>query len=557
MPSNLESATGRKDRRRRDPIHWVGALLVVAALGVAPGEAAETTVLVKYRSAANVYLDGGRSLGLAVGDRLTVASQGTAIAELEVIFVADQSASCRVVNETRPVRAGDLASFSVRKATPVVAEAAKPATDPPPAAPEISTATSAGKKASQPWARVRGGVSFGYYKVRDESAAGLDFEQRTGRLDVSAWDIGGKPYTFAAHFRTRQDIRARALATQTPEGQRDARLYELSLRYEPPSDNYSYEIGRIGASHTGGISALDGILGRVRLGSPLQIGGFFGQRADLDTTFTEPGSGRKYGAFLRWSPPAGSTASYDAIVSVVREFSGAQISREYLGVESRVGTGRRLSLFERAEIDMNRGWRQDATKRPYQLSVLSVSSNLRLSNSSTFVLSYDSRKNYRYAVNRNVPEYIFDDLLHQGLRASLYVGRGNGFSVNAGGGLRFDEKDNQRSYSFNGGIRHGDLWKSGVSLGLDGSGFSNGYTDGYLFSARTGKYFAKGHYLDLSYGTSLYRVKATTSRRTTEWFRFSGRGQLVRGLYLLGDLEYDRGDDLRGPRGLIEAGYQF
>ena len=82
-------------------------------------------------------------------------------------------------------------------------------------------------------------------------------------------------------------------------------------------------------------------------------------------------------------------------------------------------------------------------------------------------------------------------------------------------------------------------------------------TDGYLVTAQIGKRFRKGHQFDLSYGRSLYRVKDTGQQRRTEYLRFSGRGDLGRHVYLLADVEYDRGDDLRGPRGYFEAGYQF
>ena len=61
---------------------------------------------VKYRSAANVYLDAGRAAGVGEGDRLRVISGQATVAELEVAYVAELSASCTIVSETRPVRAG-------------------------------------------------------------------------------------------------------------------------------------------------------------------------------------------------------------------------------------------------------------------------------------------------------------------------------------------------------------------------------------------------------------------------------------------------------------------
>jgi hypothetical protein len=402
-------------------------------------------------------------------------------------------------------------------------------------------------------------VSFGLYNVWDESPTDYDFEQRTGRLDLSAWDIGGRPLTFNARFRTRQDIRARGLSSlRTPTDRRDDRLYELSLRYEPPDQNVAFELGRIGASNFVGIGYLDGALGQVRVLAPLQVGAFFGRRTEMDNLDLDK-PGLKYGAYLRLAPPGRySRQDYEAILAVVRETADDDVSREYLSLETRFGSGRRFSLVQRGELDLNRGWRREAAGTAYQISNLSIAANWRASRGSSFVLSYDGRKNYRYYLNRGVPEEVFDDLLHQGLRASFYAARPQGLSVNLGGGVRFrNDRDPVNAYSANLGIRHANAFSSRVSLGVDGVGFSNGYTDGLLVTLQAGRTFTRGHYLDLSYGRSLYRLMDVDEKRVTQWLRLTGRFQVVRGFYVVGDVEYDRGDDLRGPRVFLEAGYQF
>lgn len=546
-PGAPHAASGR-------PRRWVWAL--AALLALAPdARAGEPGFLVKYRSAANVYLDGGKARGLAIGDRLIVASNGATTAELEVVFIADESASCRVVSEKWPVRAGDTATLINKTAAAPEPEVEPEAAD---AEPEAAAATGAKRRArTGPWARVRGVFSLGYSRSWDETPAALDFEQRTARLDFSVWDIGGQPLTFNVRFRTRQDARARSLSAFTPRTQRDDRLYEMSFRYEPPSERVGFEAGRIGASHFSSVGYLDGALGRLRLGGPLQLGGFFGQRAEFDGSGAEV-SGLKYGGFVRLAP-AGRYAggAYEMILAGVREFAGSEVSREYLSLESRFGSGRRFSAYERAELDVNRGWREDLAGRRYQLSNLAVSANLRFSAAGSFVLSYDNRKNYRTYQNRTIPQTIFDDFLQQGLRANLYVGRPSGLNLSLNSGVRFQEQQAENAYSYGGGMRHGSLFGSDVSLGFDYSGFQNRYTDGHLLTAQTGKHFGGGHYADLGYGHSLYRVIATGDRRKTEWLRLSGRAQLFRGFYCVGDFEYDRGDDIKGPRGLFELGYQF
>jgi hypothetical protein len=531
----------------------------------APAAVTGTKFNVKYRSAGNAYLDGGRAAGLAVGDRLRVGSAKDAVAELEVAYVAEMSASCRIVSETRPVRAGDVAvlltarpsaatSPAVPAAAPPSASAATPPTAPVPEEP----------RPSAPWARVRGSASFGYYKSWDETDYALDFEERTARLDLGLYDIAGRPLTFTLRGRSREDVRARTLSQRTPSSERTDRLYEVALRYEPPSDKVGLEVGRIGIYRFVGIGYLDGFLGRYRPLPDVQVGAFGGRIADIEGLGFD-GTGQKYGGFVRLAPGGRyATGGYDLMLAFVRENADGEVSREYLSLESRLGKGSRWSLFQRAELDLNTGWRKDATGKSTQFSNVSLSGNLRVTPSAWAFVSYDGRRNYRYYRNRTVPEEVFDDLLHQGLRAGINLSRPGGFGATAGFGMslkepdpRHPELDIANAYSGNVGVRHADLLSTGFSVGLDGTGFSNGYTEGGLVMARLGRRFGGGHMVDLSYGRSVYRVKVTEEDRTTQWLRLVGRGELGRRVYLQGDFEYDTGDDLEGPRAFLEVGVRF
>jgi hypothetical protein len=405
---------------------------------------------------------------------------------------------------------------------------------------------------------VRGGLSAGYYRVWDSSPAAADFEQRTGRLDLSLWDIGGHPLSLNARFRTRQDVRSRRLTTLAPRDQRLDRLYELSLRYEAAGGGLAYEVGRIGVSQFVGIGYLDGVLGQLGLAGRLRVGGFFGRRAEVDG-LGFAGGGLKYGGFVRLAP-AGRYASAggEALLALVREFSQEEISREYLALETRLQGGRRVVLFQRAEVDLNRGWRRDLAGRAYQLSSLSTYLDYRFSPGAHFTLSYDSRRNYRDHFNRSVAQALFDEALHQGLRGSLNFGSARVLSVTAGGGVRFGGREAGGSaWSWNASLRRDDLLFRDFALTADGAGFWNGFTRGYQAASRLERRLGPGSQVDLGYGRSSYRLLTTGQDRRTEWLRFTGRGDLGRGVYLTGDLEYDRGDDLRGPRALLELGWLF
>jgi hypothetical protein len=214
-------------------------------------------------------------------------------------------------------------------------------------------------------------------------------------VDLGVYDIAGQPLTFTLRLRSRQDVRTRALSTRTPAAERNDRLYELALRYEAQSDGYGLELGRIGVHRFVGIGYLDGALGRYRVLPRLEVGGFGGREADA-YGFTVEDPGTKYGGYVRLAPAGRyATGAYEATLAVVREMGQGDVSREYVSLESRFMRGRWLSLFERAELDLNRGWREEATGKGQQLSNVSLSANMRLSGRASAFVSYDGRRNYR------------------------------------------------------------------------------------------------------------------------------------------------------------------
>ncbi|KAB2962247.1 MAG: hypothetical protein F9K18_10070, partial [Thermoanaerobaculia bacterium] len=98
----------------------VGLLLLVA---VRPAAAqAERPISVSYVSASAVYLDAGRAAGLDVGARLRLVRDGADIAEVEVDFVAEHSASCRIVRAPGSIRTGDRAILLAAAPAPPAGE---------------------------------------------------------------------------------------------------------------------------------------------------------------------------------------------------------------------------------------------------------------------------------------------------------------------------------------------------------------------------------------------------------------------------------------------------
>lgn len=218
---------------------------------------------VRYRSADTIYLTHGSAEGVAVGDRFEIVRNNAVIATVEVIFVAERSASAKVITESTSIAAGDAARRIGGTRTP-------PRT-PPPATPDTQPAARDPQPLRTPFS-LSGTATFD---------AGDD--RSLGRLSLRARHIADLPL----------HARVRARASSEEHGNR---LYEASLSYE--GRFLGARVGRIGNTPYVGLGYLDGALVSVNVTSFLQVGAFGGLQPDI-TDLSFDADRTKYGAFAR------------------------------------------------------------------------------------------------------------------------------------------------------------------------------------------------------------------------------------------------------------------
>jgi hypothetical protein len=505
------------------------------------------TVGVTYRSDTSVYVSGGRGAGLAVGDRLALVAGQETIAELEVVFLAEHSASCKVIREARPLKAGERL---VRLGAP------RPA--PPPASTEreISVAPSDAPLA-QPYAarrdlvrttRLVGGASVGYGTFQDRSGSGRDIQEQSARADFAAHDLGGMPLEARVRGSSRQIERSGLRLDRNASDSRQ-RLYEASLSWAPPDGRFSAAGGRLGAYPFVSLGYLDGVLAQARVASGVRVGAFGGRTPDaLDVALP---TGAKYGAFVRFGGEG--TAPGELVFSGGREFAGSEVSREYVGQQGQLRSGS-LWLFERVEVDLNRGWRRDRAGNGAEVSEAGAQLTWRASPQVDLSLSYDRSRNYWSALTRILSSEVFDRRLRQTVRAEARLTRAGGAGFWLGGSARSEEGSPDPSLAAYAGLSSPRLLS--LNVALEGSYYETPTIRGMLASVRGGRGLRGGHRLDVSYTAQRYEAGGS-GWRTSQWVRGSGYGQLPGGVFSRADVEYAIQDDLPGLRALVEIGYRF
>jgi hypothetical protein len=390
----------------------------------------------------------------------------------------------------------------------------------------------------------------GYGTFQDRSGSERDIQERSARADLAGRDLGGLPLEArlrgSSRLIDREQVRNPVLrATDSRQ-----RLYEASLAWAPPEGRFFAAAGRLGAHPFGALGYLDGVLGQANATSALQVGAFAGRTPDaLDVGLP---SGLKYGAFVRLGGRRGG-APGELVFSGVREFAGSEISREYLGQQAQLESGN-LWLYERVELDFNRGWRRDRSGSAVDLSEARALLRWRASPDVDLSVSYDRSRNYWSGLTRILTSEVFDRRLRQTVRADVQLSRPGGLGFWVGGSARSEEDVDDLSFAAHAGLRSPRLVS--LSMSLEGTYYQTSLTRGALATARGGRSLRGGHRLDVSYTAHRYDV-AGTGWRMSQWVRGSGYAQIRGGAFGRADVEYALQDELPGLRALVEVGYRF
>lgn len=528
-------------------------LLILGALA----QTDVTAFKVKYISGENVYLDGGTAKGLSVGDQLyVVRNQKDVIAQLEVIYVAEFSASCKLLSSQQAVQAGDVAVVVESKKTesgepaektdiektPVVEEAAAPL---PPQPQSRSSPT-----------RISGNASVQFYHLDDRTESNLDFTRPAFRFNLRAQRLWGKEYTLRIRTRSLYNIRTRPYGSAVPEEEFRNRLYELSFSYDERNARLNYKFGRIISNYISGVGYIDGGQFQFNFSPAVRIGVFGGTQPDLQNSQFQS-TDKKYGAYFNAAVGAYQNQYFETTVAAAAQYHASTVSREFLYFQNNYTYRSRLTIYQSMEVDVNRQWRKEKAGESLTISNFFISGRYRLSRAVTAAITYDNRKNYWTYEMLSVADSLFDDALRTGLRGNLSLRLPGNFFVFANGGYRNRETDPKATVSYSGGINKSNLIIRGLFINLNYADFSGPFSEGRNGSATLGQSFSSGHRISVDYGFYGYTVTSVAETRNNRWARFNMDLNLFRHILFAGQYEYDWGDDLDGQRFMAELGYRF
>lgn len=541
------SSPGAPLKRKTLATIWI---LLLLALGTTQ---AADQLLVKYLSAEHVYVSGGQADGLAVGARLIVLGPQGIKAELEVIFVAAHSASCKVIGDPSTIQIGDrvqIKELPVRDSDVAI-------DSPVPVMPDSIIApvpvVSRPKKMVTP---LSGSLSIIAYSYNDNAVTNLDFTQATTRLSLKARRLWGKEITLSVRGRGRFDKRQREYRSDIQRQDWQNRLWELSIAYQEPTAVINLWAGRILPRRVGGVGYLDGLLLEGRLTDRFRAGLFGGSYPDWmydDRRF----SLMKAGGYLVYAAGSFGQLHVEQSLGASGEYHRGDVNREYLILQGRLGKGSLWGLNHTAELDINRDWRKIRSGKSTQLSSLFLNGWIRPGARVRFSVSYDTRTNYWTFESRSAVDSLFDDNLRQGVRFQTDLTLPAQSFISGSAGYRKRDGDADPTWSYSANLRKGNVFVSGLTLSAQYAGFDGPANRGYNYSLRASRLFTTRYTIGVGHGKYAYRTTTMSEYRTNDWIEVTGQADLSRRYWLGVQVQIDSGDDIDGTRVQSELGYRF
>jgi hypothetical protein len=529
---------------------WCLLILAIFCSTPPAARAQESRCEVRYLSADHVYLDAGSAAGLAAGQRVRVVRGGADVAELEVVFAADHSATCRVVTSTAELRPGDAVIFQPDPALQVPAAG----TSQPDTMRQREPSRQRNEVVADDGPRVDGAVGMVWDHAGDSSRRGLESDLVTVPFRAVVSELGG-----GLEMRARGSLRhtSRSGYSLAPDAEWRNRILEVALVQDDPHRDWNFAVGRLGSRVAMAAGPFDGLRFDRRVATGLRLGAFAGFAPPWqDLGF---GTDDQLAGLTAWyNGPFGDRGALDMVLAAAGRYHQGEVSREVIALTTTLRTGD-FNLVQSAELDVNRGWRRDAAGNSAGLSSLALTGRWQASHRVALNLGYDDRDPVRTWESRNLPDSLFTDAGRRGLSAGASLRGGRGRSCDVRGSVRRDERTGDDVVSGSGRVFLPAVPAAGFDLDVALRAFDGPQLSGWSPALGLACRARRGLGLRVETGHQAYTSAPVYGNedRASGWVRLSGQQDLAVGWSVGAEYRRDWGDDIEGDRWLLEWRRRF
>lgn len=520
----------------------MAALFITSVVNSLP--ARELTATITYVAWRTLYIDVGRAQAVREDLGGLLCRDNTMIGELIIVAAAESSAVATLVGDSVIARIGDQVRIVVAD---LPGESAVHVDTPSIAQERALQTKRSAKRKVQP--RVTGRLTYQMDLLDDRSAENSDYVLPGVSTKATINRIAGPASNLRMKYRGRK-------LTSTAGGDWQHRVYEASLNFEPEDESWRANIGRIQAGSIAGIGYIDGGYGEVEVFDGLSIGGFAGAQAVLDLSHSDL-STSKVGILAIYRDNLSARVRTQATLAVAGEYQEGNISREFIYQQFTHSLSSIFSIYESADLNINRGWKHEAEGATFSLANLLMNARFAPANFVSLNAGYDGRSRYHTWETRDTPDSLFDEAIRHGVRAGIELTMLRGTRLSAQQSYRSEPETDDFYPSSSYSLSTNALLNGRVGAMLRFGSFESRFSTGHQQAASVSMSPFRGLDLRSEYGVTSYHFREQDINSESEWLRVSADLNLRSGLFSSVSAErslFSSGDALRA---FVELGFRI
>ena len=451
---------------------------------------------VKHVAEGVAYLNGGRSAGLAEGMTLLVwnsspscarsatsMAEGSVVAELRIIAVAQTSAVAEIRTAKRAIKPGDCAYVPAEEIERLEAERALNATGMRPLMSTFTEGNSpidqgrgAGSGSPSPEdSRVRIRIGLDYSGIRSRGSTHGSSTQRGLAFRSDITRIGGTYWNLQGYWRRRLTKNSQP-AEETVRDYLD-KTYTIQLYYDNPNSKWVGGFGRLYLPGAASLDTIDGGYVGRRVATGVTAAVFAGSTPDPASWHYNPDR-RIGGSFVNVEGGSYDPFHYTGTVGVALSTLKWKLDRPYIFLENALSSEKYFSFYHSLIVDSPQGVTRDGLRPGAGISRSYLTLHIQPNRRVSFDLYHNYSRDVPTAVTQLIGTGLVDKSLYQGLNVGVRAEPVRHISVYTAVGQSYRTGDTRRSLNQTYGLTWSEIGHTGLRADLHYSKFDSSFARG-------------------------------------------------------------------------------
>ncbi len=388
--------------------------------------------------------------------------------------------------------------------------------------------------AGSPMGIMRARVAFGYGDIWESGASST---QMTAMIDADLNHVGGTYWNFNGYWRGNYNTSSTPIPGAGTQTLTDLinRTYQIGFTYNSPYSPETIGVGRLYLPWAPSLSTIDGGYCGRRVGNFFTVGVFAGSTPNPTSWSYHPDQ-QIAGTFL--SMERGDFDGFHIMSTAGLAMTSIdwRVARQFAFFENNFNWKRSLSVYSSVQVDAARiSPLPGGGSNPTGVSQTYNSVHFQPVKLLTFGVNYNYFRNLPTFDPRLVGTGLVDNYLFQGFSGDLRVDLPKQVSLYAGIGQSKASTDTKSSLNDAFGITLGNLFRTGLSLGLHYSKFDSTFGSGEYESVSLSRNLSEKLRLQILAGNQQLASPLTANtaakfiNATLDWS--IGRRYFIEGLY--------------------------